>query len=56
MPGPACYDLGGSEPTVTDADVVLGYINPGYYFGGRMRLKRELAVRRSRRALPPRWA
>jgi N-methylhydantoinase A/oxoprolinase/acetone carboxylase beta subunit len=45
MPGPACYGLGGAEPTVTDADVVLGYINPDRYFGGKMRLKRELAVK-----------
>ena len=43
MPGPACYGLGGAEPTVTDADVVLGYINPERYFGGKMRLKPELA-------------
>lgn len=48
MPGPACYDLGGAEPTVTDADVVLGYINPDTYFGGRMplsRAKAEKAIR-----------
>src|SRR5208337_4686064 len=45
MPGPACYGLGGTEPTVTDADVVLGYINPDRYFGGKMRLRRELAVK-----------
>ncbi|MFA7282730.1 MAG: hydantoinase/oxoprolinase family protein [Sterolibacterium sp.] len=48
MPGPACYDLGGTEPTVTDADVVLGYINPDTYFGGRMPLskaKAEKAIR-----------
>ncbi len=45
MPGPACYGLGGAEPTVTDADVVLGYINPDRYFGGKMRLKRDLAVK-----------
>lgn len=48
MPGPACYDLGGTEPTVTDADVVLGYINPENYFGGRMVLNRgkaEKAIR-----------
>jgi N-methylhydantoinase A/acetophenone carboxylase len=48
MPGPACYDLGGTEPTVTDADVVLGYINPDTYFGGRMplsRAKAEKAIR-----------
>ena len=38
MPGPACFSLGGTDPTVTDADVVLGYINPEYYYGGRMRL------------------
>ena len=38
MPGPVCYDLGGTEPTVTDADVALGYISPDSYFGGRMPL------------------
>lgn len=43
MPGPACYDQGGTEPTVTDADVVLGYINPDNYLGGKMKLKKELA-------------
>ena len=43
-PGPACYDLGGTQPTVTDADVVLGYIAPDSYFGGRMPLNREKAV------------
>ena len=48
MPGPVCYDLGGTEPTVTDADVVLGYINPDTYYGGRMplnRAKAEKAIR-----------
>jgi N-methylhydantoinase A/oxoprolinase/acetone carboxylase beta subunit len=45
MPGPAAYDLGGVQPTVTDADVVLGYINPDYYHGGRMKLDREKAAR-----------
>lgn len=44
LPGPACYDLGGSEPTVTDADVVLGYINPEYFHGGKMPLDRQRAV------------
>lgn len=43
MPGPACYNLGGTDPTVTDADVVLGYINPEFFHGGRIRLDRELA-------------
>lgn len=45
MPGPACYNLGGSEPTVTDADVALGYINPGYFHGGKIKLDRELALK-----------
>jgi N-methylhydantoinase A/acetophenone carboxylase len=43
MPGPACYDQGGTDPTVTDADVILGYLNPDNYLGGKMKLKRELA-------------
>lgn len=37
-PGPACYGLGGTEPTVTDADLLLGYLNPDYFLGGEMRL------------------
>ncbi|MGH8614552.1 MAG: hydantoinase/oxoprolinase family protein [Gammaproteobacteria bacterium] len=37
-PGPACYGFGGQEPTVTDADVVLGYINPHSFLGGEMQL------------------
>ena len=44
-PGPACYGLGGFEPTVTDADVVLGYVNPDYFAGGSMRLDRDAAAR-----------
>jgi N-methylhydantoinase A/oxoprolinase/acetone carboxylase beta subunit len=44
LPGPACFNLGGSEPTVTDADVVLGYINPEFYFGGRMKLVKNRAI------------
>jgi N-methylhydantoinase A len=44
-PGPACYALGGTEPTVTDADLVLGYIDPGYFLGGRLRLDLEAARR-----------
>ncbi len=43
MPGPAAYNQGGTEPTVTDADVVLGYINPDYFHGGAIRLDRERA-------------
>jgi len=37
-PGPVCYGLGGARPTVTDADLVLGYLDPGYFLGGRMEL------------------
>jgi N-methylhydantoinase A len=42
-PGPACYGLGGSEPTVTDADLVLGYLDPEYFLGGKMWLDRSRA-------------
>jgi N-methylhydantoinase A len=42
-PGPVCYARGGTEPTVTDADVVLGRINPKFFFGGRMQLDEESA-------------
>ena len=38
MPGPACYGRGGTRPTVSDAAVVLGYLDPEYFLGGRMRL------------------
>ena len=44
-PGPACYALGGREPTVTDADLVLGYLDPDFFLGGRMRLDVEAARR-----------
>ncbi len=44
-PGPACYALGGTEPTVTDANLVLGYLNPEYFLGGRMTLDRPAAER-----------
>ena len=43
-PGPACYGLGGTEPTVTDADVALGYLDPAYFLGGSMRLHPERAL------------
>ncbi len=38
VPGPACYAAGGTRPTVTDADVMLGYLNPDYFLGGRVKL------------------
>src|SRR5712671_4564831 len=43
VPGPVCYDQGGSEPTVTDANVVLGYIHPGQLVGGALKLNAEKA-------------
>lgn len=45
MPGPCCYDLGGEEPTVTDADLVLGYINPDNYLGGKMMLNKNKSLK-----------
>jgi len=42
-PGPACYAKGGLRPTVTDADVVLGYVPTDYFLGGRMSLNADLA-------------
>ncbi len=42
-PGPACYGRGGSQPTVTDADLVLGYLDPAYFLGGRLTLDRAAA-------------
>ena len=44
-PGPACYGRGGENATVTDANVVLGRINPGYFLGGRMTLDADAAHR-----------
>lgn len=54
MPGPAAYNQGGTEPTVTDADVVLGYINPDYFHGGAIKLDNGRAERaiRDRIATP----
>jgi N-methylhydantoinase A len=43
VPGPVCFDRGGSEPTVTDADVLLGYIDPEYFLAGQFPLRRDLA-------------
>jgi N-methylhydantoinase A len=43
-PGPMCYGAGGSQPTVTDANLVLGYLNPDYFNGGAMRLDVDAAA------------
>ena len=43
-PGPVCYGLGATAPTVTDANVVLGTLNPGFLLGGRMAVRHDLAL------------
>ncbi len=52
VPGPVCYDIGGEEPTLTDALVILGYFNPDYLVGGEMRLN----AAKSRRVMQARVA
>ena len=42
-PGPVCYGRGGTQPTVTDADLALGYLDPGHFLGGEMALDAEAA-------------
>lgn len=49
VPGPVCYDRGGEVPTVTDADLVLGYIDPDFFLGGRIKLNKEKALTAIRR-------
>ena len=44
FPGPACYGRGGTRPTVTDADLALGFLNPEYFLSGRMRLSGEASL------------
>jgi len=43
-PGPACYPNGGSEPTVTDADLILGFLNPEYFLGGSIKLDKSKSI------------
>ena len=45
MPGPVCYGRGGTEPTITDANLVLGRLNPGNFLGGEMQLDLNAAKR-----------
>ncbi|WP_427183750.1 hydantoinase/oxoprolinase family protein [Bordetella bronchialis] len=45
VPGPACYGQGGTDPTVSDADLVLGYLDPAHFLGGRMALDKAAAER-----------
>jgi N-methylhydantoinase A len=44
-PGPACYNRGGAEPTVTDANLILGYLNPDNFLGGKFSLDKNSALR-----------
>lgn len=43
VPGPVCYGRGGTTPTVTDADLILGYLNPDYFLGGQMSIDLDAA-------------
>ena len=43
-PGPACFNLGGLEPTLTDADVVLGFLDPDYFLGGSVKLNKDRSI------------
>lgn len=43
-PGPACYSLGGEDPTVTDANILLGYLNADFFLGGKMTIDKDLAT------------
>jgi N-methylhydantoinase A len=52
-PGPACYGLGGKLPTVTDADLVLGYLDPDYFLGGEKKLDKKAAVEAIRTIATP---
>ncbi len=45
LPGPACYGRGGQQPTICDANALLGYLNPDYLLGGKMRVDVELSRR-----------
>jgi N-methylhydantoinase A/oxoprolinase/acetone carboxylase beta subunit len=59
IPGPACYGLGGTEPTISDAHMVLGRLDPDHFLGGRMQLDRAAAgeaVQRLARTLDLRLA
>lgn len=43
-PGPVCYDAGGESPTITDANIILGYLNPNHLVGGAVKLNKEKAA------------
>ncbi len=53
VPGPACYGRGGTQPTITDANVALGHIDPDGFLGGKMSLDKEAAIRAIRTVSEP---
>ena len=55
-PGPACYGWGGTLPTISDANLVLGRLNPGYFLGGKLLLYPDRPGMRSRNTWPTKWA
>ncbi|MBV9168554.1 MAG: hypothetical protein JOZ81_00535, partial [Chloroflexi bacterium] len=55
QPGPACYGRGGLEPTVTDANLVLGRLNPDYFLGGEIRLDVDASKMAIGERMPVRW-
>ncbi|MBI5966893.1 MAG: hydantoinase/oxoprolinase family protein [Deltaproteobacteria bacterium] len=52
-PGPTCYGRGGTEPTVTDADLLLGFLNEEYFLGGEMKLDRSAAIKSIQKIAQP---
>ena len=56
VPGPACYGHGGTEPTVTDANLIAGRINPDYFLGGEIELERRSGADRPCSRSPTRSA
>ena len=54
-PGPVCYGLGGSEITVSDADLVLGYLNEDWFLGGKMKLDKQKVLTLLEEKIATRW-
>ncbi|MFH0814427.1 MAG: hydantoinase/oxoprolinase family protein [Pseudomonadota bacterium] len=52
-PGPACYMKGGTEPTVTDANLVLGRLNPDYFVGGKIKLNKDASIKAIKKIAEP---
>jgi N-methylhydantoinase A len=52
-PGPACYMRGGTEPTITDANLVLGRLNPDYFIGGKIKLNKDVSIEAIKKIAEP---